>query len=255
MYRFGEKLKEIRKEKNISQQKLAELLGVSFVAVSQWELGKRSPKSRTVRHVADALGVSVAELVDFFPLEKSVVSFAEEQLPKLEERLDRTEQADVSEAPGEMRSYEEDINEVHESCEFLEKLIDYAISHAMSKPRAVRRGMECDRIAVEKEAAGGKRAEYPDELGRILRKLSRFMEKEDMPQEQIKLWQGLVPALYETMLFAARTADERKADGAEALLDLYGQLDSQGKRTAVAWLGELARRRADAKPPEDTERN
>jgi len=34
---LGEKLKSLRKEKNISQEKLAQYLNVSFQAVSKWE--------------------------------------------------------------------------------------------------------------------------------------------------------------------------------------------------------------------------
>lgn len=34
---LGEKLKTLRKEKNISQEKLASFLGVSYQTVSKWE--------------------------------------------------------------------------------------------------------------------------------------------------------------------------------------------------------------------------
>lgn len=250
MYCFGERLKEIRKKKKISQQDLAGLMGISFVGISQWESGKRNPKGQTVRRIADALGVSATELVDLLPIEKSMVRFAEERLLELTGRLDRMELADVSEAPGMMCSYEEDINELKESCGFLEEMIDQCISRAMAKPRPVKRGMECESIMFQKETAGGEREDCPAGISRILQELSSIMEKEDMPHEQVKLWQCLIPALYETMLFAARAAGEGKADGAETLLGLYGQLDSQGKRTAVAWLGELVRRQASAKLPE-----
>lgn len=37
--RFGENLKEIRKIKKISQEKLAQMLGVSRQSVSKWECG------------------------------------------------------------------------------------------------------------------------------------------------------------------------------------------------------------------------
>ena len=36
---FSDNLKTIRKEKNLSQEELAELLGVSRQAVSKWESG------------------------------------------------------------------------------------------------------------------------------------------------------------------------------------------------------------------------
>ena len=41
---LGEKLKCLRKEKNVSQEKLAQYLNVSFQAVSKWENG--SPWAR-----------------------------------------------------------------------------------------------------------------------------------------------------------------------------------------------------------------
>lgn len=36
---MGEKIRQLRKEKNISQEVLAQVLGVSFQAVSKWETG------------------------------------------------------------------------------------------------------------------------------------------------------------------------------------------------------------------------
>ncbi|MBP3700676.1 MAG: helix-turn-helix transcriptional regulator [Lachnospiraceae bacterium] len=37
--KLGEKIKQLRKRKNISQEILAQYLGVSFQAVSKWETG------------------------------------------------------------------------------------------------------------------------------------------------------------------------------------------------------------------------
>ena len=41
--RFEEKIVELRKQKNLSQEELAEQLGVSRQAVSRWELGQTLP--------------------------------------------------------------------------------------------------------------------------------------------------------------------------------------------------------------------
>ncbi len=37
--KMGEKIRSLRKEKNISQEVLANFLGISFQAVSKWENG------------------------------------------------------------------------------------------------------------------------------------------------------------------------------------------------------------------------
>ena len=37
--KLGEKIKTLRKQKNISQEVLAQVLGVTFQAVSKWETG------------------------------------------------------------------------------------------------------------------------------------------------------------------------------------------------------------------------
>ena len=42
---FGENLQTIRKEKRLSQEALAEILGVSRQAVSKWELGEGYPEA------------------------------------------------------------------------------------------------------------------------------------------------------------------------------------------------------------------
>ena len=45
---FKQRLKELRTERNISQMKLARLLGVSQSAVAKWELGKTEPTASAI---------------------------------------------------------------------------------------------------------------------------------------------------------------------------------------------------------------
>lgn len=60
---LSKKLKDLRKEKGWSQQKLAEKAGLSFNAVTKIEQGlAKHPTLKTLIKIADAFGVSLDEL-------------------------------------------------------------------------------------------------------------------------------------------------------------------------------------------------
>ena len=61
--RFGAFVARLRKEKGLTQRQLAELVGVSDKAVSKWERGLSLPDISLLEPLADALGVTVAELL------------------------------------------------------------------------------------------------------------------------------------------------------------------------------------------------
>lgn len=59
---FGENLRRIRLERNMSQDDLALLLGTSKQVISRYETGQRSPKVSIVAAYAEKLGVSISML-------------------------------------------------------------------------------------------------------------------------------------------------------------------------------------------------
>lgn len=63
MVSLADKLKELRKLKNVSQEKLAEYLGVSFQAISKWENGVTSPDILLLPDIARYYGITVDELL------------------------------------------------------------------------------------------------------------------------------------------------------------------------------------------------
>ena len=67
--RLGEKIRTLRKSKNISQEVLANYLGVSFQAVSKWEKGETLPDVTLIPAIACFFEVSTDELFDFNRLE------------------------------------------------------------------------------------------------------------------------------------------------------------------------------------------
>ena len=66
---IGEKIKALRKAKNISQEFLAKALGVSFQAVSKWETNTTTPDVSLIPPIASFFGVSIDELFDYNVLE------------------------------------------------------------------------------------------------------------------------------------------------------------------------------------------
>ena len=68
--KMGEKIKALRKGKNISQEVLAQVLGVSFQAVSKWETGTCMPDVAMIPAIAGFFEVSTDELFDFNLLEQ-----------------------------------------------------------------------------------------------------------------------------------------------------------------------------------------
>jgi transcriptional regulator with XRE-family HTH domain len=59
----AEKIKAVRKKKGISQDQLAELAGLDRVHLYRLESGKQSMTLRTLKLIADTLGVRVRDLI------------------------------------------------------------------------------------------------------------------------------------------------------------------------------------------------
>ena len=78
--KIGEKIKALRKAKNISQESLAKVLGVTFQAVSKWETNTTAPDVSTIPSIASYFGVSIDELFDYnvFENEKKIDSICRE---------------------------------------------------------------------------------------------------------------------------------------------------------------------------------
>lgn len=60
---LAEKIKSLRKERGISQEKLAQYLNVSFQAISKWENGNTYPDISLLPEIARFFGITVDELL------------------------------------------------------------------------------------------------------------------------------------------------------------------------------------------------
>lgn len=63
MQNIGKRIRELRKKNDLTQEKLADYLGVSYQAVSKWETGVSSPDLALIRPLTKLLGVTSDELL------------------------------------------------------------------------------------------------------------------------------------------------------------------------------------------------
>lgn len=90
--KFGENLRNLRKKKKMSQEDLAEKVGVSRQSVSKWETGESYPEMNHIMILCDLLHCQINDLVheDFVDIaaldedvRKSIVKFRQEKQKKM----------------------------------------------------------------------------------------------------------------------------------------------------------------------------
>ena len=80
---FHEKLQELRKQKGMTQDELAEKIFVSRTAVSKWESGRGYPNIESLKAIAKFFGVTVDELLSG----EELLAISEEDGKKREDHL------------------------------------------------------------------------------------------------------------------------------------------------------------------------
>ena len=90
---IGKFIAHKRKEHNMTQEQLAEKIGVSNKSVSKWETGKCMPDYSVVQELCKELEITVAELMDGEEIEEnSVRIYDEKQIMDLLKRTQDLEQ-------------------------------------------------------------------------------------------------------------------------------------------------------------------
>lgn len=65
LIKFGQRIRELRKVRNLSQEQLAELTGFHRNYIGMIERGERNPALVNIEIFANALGMSLSELLSF----------------------------------------------------------------------------------------------------------------------------------------------------------------------------------------------
>ena len=88
--KIGNFIAKLRKEKNMTQEQLAEKLGVSNKSISRWENGTTMPDYSLLKDICNELDTNINELMSGEKIEKeNYITKAEENLFLLKKRLDK----------------------------------------------------------------------------------------------------------------------------------------------------------------------
>lgn len=91
--KISRKIKALRKTRGLTQEQLAEQLGVQRATISNYEIGRRSPHIKELEKIASALGVSL----DYFGVQTNDVHdlIARAQMVFENPEIDPQEKANV----------------------------------------------------------------------------------------------------------------------------------------------------------------
>ena len=79
----GKFINQKRKGKNLTQEQLAEKIGVSNKTISKWETGKCMPDYSVIELLCEELNITLAELMNGEEDEKSIHTYDNEQIVEI----------------------------------------------------------------------------------------------------------------------------------------------------------------------------
>ncbi len=82
---FGEKIKELRKQKNLSRSDVAKMLGVTYWALAKYELGERSPDHALLVKFANFFDVSIDYLLGNTDIRNPIKELVQESVTGYDE--------------------------------------------------------------------------------------------------------------------------------------------------------------------------
>lgn len=91
---LGENIKQLRKNKGLTQKELGELIGVKAITIRKYESNEREPNFETLYKIADVLEVSINDLLGIEGKVKHIIGNVED-LEKIEQ-MDEDNQKELS---------------------------------------------------------------------------------------------------------------------------------------------------------------
>lgn len=86
---FAERLKALRKQKNLSQTELGQLAGLHYTHIGRFERGASRPGGDTLKRLADALGVTSDYLLEGATNDAAKAKFEDRELLQQFQEVER----------------------------------------------------------------------------------------------------------------------------------------------------------------------
>jgi transcriptional regulator with XRE-family HTH domain len=91
---FPERLRQLRKQKNLSQGELAKLVSVHYNHIGRYERGSSRPSADALQRLASALGVSADYLIEGSTEDAARASFADRDLLRIFQEVEKLDAID-----------------------------------------------------------------------------------------------------------------------------------------------------------------
>jgi transcriptional regulator with XRE-family HTH domain len=103
--KFGDNVKKIRVEKNISQQELADIVGIHSTHVSRYERNMAQPSVEIAKKMAEALNVTVDTLIYGQQDEKAKNNLKDADLLNLFTKVQLLDKQDLTAVKSMLKAY------------------------------------------------------------------------------------------------------------------------------------------------------
>ena len=189
MKQIGKKITDFRKAHNMTQMELADKLGISFQAVSNWERGNTMPDISKLPELAEIFHISVDELLDG---KASLVSAVLDDTVDAYIEEDNATEQEIADTlpilkPGQAKKILEkaDVSKFHDISSFLPFMDEDGINELAIK--ALERGDSIDEYLPFMDEDGvNELAIKALERGDSIEKFLPFMDEDDINELAIK---------------------------------------------------------------------
>jgi len=93
---FAERLRALRRQKNLSQAEFSKIVGVHSIHISRYERGISKPNSGTLKKLAEALGVTADYLIEGKTTDAAKARLEDKELLQMFKEIEKLPKEDKS---------------------------------------------------------------------------------------------------------------------------------------------------------------